>query len=270
MVNKLSNLIKEMRNRTNLGILECKKALLENNENIELAIQFIKKSGTLNIEKNVNNLSNGIVLAKVKKEKKYGALIELNSETDFVAKNKQFQNFGKEIISIILKEKISDIDILRKFMKEKISYFSLTFKEKINIKRIKLFYGKNLFNYIHLKRIGVIVDIKNSTEDMSKKIAMHIAASNPKYISVKSIPNIIKENEKMIYIKSALKNGKTKEIAEKISNGKMKKFFEKIALEEQFFIFDDTKKIKNIINERNIYIKKFIRFEVGENFYPVI
>uniref|UniRef100_A0A1A9Z102 Elongation factor Ts, mitochondrial n=1 Tax=Glossina pallidipes TaxID=7398 RepID=A0A1A9Z102_GLOPL len=268
MKHKLSLLVKIMRERTNLGILECKKALVKNNGDIDLAIKHVRKSGLIiSKQKNANQaISSGIILSKVNKEKKIGVLVEINSETDFVAKNEIFKNFGNDIICTALEKKISDIDILRNLFKNKIEYLTLQVGENINIRRIKLLCGKNLTSYEHLQRIGVILDSSNVHEILNQKIAMHIAASNPKYINVNCIPKYIIDQEYKIHLEYALNLGKSQIISEKIANGRMQKFFESIVLEDQYFIFDPEKKIKSVLDENNICIVSFIKFELGEKY----
>lgn len=266
MKNKISLLVKIMRERTNLGILECKKSLIKSNGDIDLAIQYARKSGLIISKQkhSIRSINSGIILSKINKEKKIGILIEVNSETDFVAKNTIFKNFGNELIYTALEKKISDIDILRNLFKSRIESLTLQFGENINIRRIKLLCGENLASYVHFQRIGVIVNYSNTNEKLNQKIAMHIAASNPKYININCIPKYMIDQEYKIYLEYALNLGKSQIIAEKIAHGRMQKFFESTALEEQNFIFNPEKKIKSILEKNNIRVITFIRFELGE------
>ncbi|AFA41207.1 protein chain elongation factor EF-Ts [Wigglesworthia glossinidia endosymbiont of Glossina morsitans morsitans (Yale colony)] len=268
MKNKISSLVKIMRERTNLGILECKKSLIKADGDIDLAIQYARKSGLIISKQkhSIQSINSGIILSKINKEKKIGILVEINSETDFVAKNLIFETFGSELAYTALKKRISDIDILRNLFKNKIESLTLQFGENINIRRIKLLCGENLASYMHFQKIGVIVDYSNIDEKLNQKIAMHIAASNPKYINVNCIPKYIIDQEYKIYLEYALNLRKSQIIAEKIAHGRMQKFFESVALEEQNFIFNPEKKIKSILDKNNICVINFIRFELGEKY----
>ncbi|MDQ1237541.1 MAG: translation elongation factor Ts [Wigglesworthia glossinidia] len=268
MTDKISlSLIKSMRERTNLGVLACKQALIKTNGNINLAIQYVRRLGLIQSQQKISVQSKtcGIILVKVKKEKNIGILIEINSESDFVAKNEMFNDFGKKVINTMFEKNISDIDILRNFFRDKIEYLTLQFGENINIRRIKMLHGKHLSFYLHLQRIGVIVDCTDTNDKLNQKIAMHIAASNPRYINVNCIPKHIIDQEYNIHLKNALNLGKTHVISEQVANGRMKKFFENVVLEEQYFIFDAEKKIKYFLIKNDIDVKNFIRFELGED-----
>ena len=274
--------IKKLREMTGVGFKDCKVALDETKGDIEKSVEFLRKKGIAKASKKMSRVaSEGLVL--VKEEKGEISIIEINSETDFVAKNKDFINFCKEISKINFKVH-GDIEKIKSFKMENgksvdDNLISLISKigEKITIRRSKFFNkegGKNYF-YIHSsieKNVGKIVSIvkilNNENNELGQKIAMHIAASSPLAIDEKGIQKDIIDKELEI-IKAELANsGKTGEIADKISKGKINKFISDNTLVNQIWIMDPKKKVSDILKankkDDNIKIIDFIRFKVGE------
>lgn len=258
------SLIKKLRQITGSGISDCKNSLLKSNNDIKLAILNMRKSGKISaINKSNNITAEGVILIQIKDE--YAAMIELNCQTDFVSKNESFKNFGKKILSYVLKKQNSKINIIQKKFEEQKNILITQFSENIKINRIVLLHGQQIGYYLHNNmRIGVIISTKNMNEKLIKKIAMHIAASKPEFIHPEEINNETILQEKKIYLDQALKIGKNSFISEKIAEGKIKKFKDEISLVNQFFILDTKKTIKQILQENNAEVTSFIRFEIGE------
>ncbi len=274
--------VKKLRELTGVGFKDCKTAIEENNGDIEKSIEFLRKKGIAKASKKMSrNASEGLALVFDKADEV--AVVEINSETDFVAKNKDFLNFCKEISKINF-ESSGDIEKIKSSKMENgksvdDNLISLISKigEKITIRRSKFFNkqgGKNYF-YVHSaveKNIGKIVSIvkinNNEDKDLGQKIAMHIAASGPLAIDKSDLKKEIIDKELEI-IKAELANsGKKGEIAEKISKGKINKFISDNTLLNQIWIMDPKKKVSDILNERKkndeIKIIDFVRIKVGE------
>ncbi|QCI20960.1 elongation factor Ts [Buchnera aphidicola (Hyperomyzus lactucae)] len=261
--NITASLIRELRSRTGVGFLECKRALVEENGNIELSIDNLRKSGKLSAEKKINNITNqGKIFAQT--QNNVGVLLELNCETDFVAKDDAFIFFGEDIILTALEKNIKDINQLKSMFEEKRTDLVLKVGENINIRRFQFLEGENISYYVHGVRIGVLVDANFSNKKILKSIAMHIAASKPEYLHPKNVTNTVFEREYQIQLELAKNLQKPANVLKKIIEGKMNKFVNNISLTSQSFIIDPTKKVGDVLNEYNGCIKSFIRFELGE------
>ncbi|WP_343128761.1 translation elongation factor Ts [Buchnera aphidicola (Kurisakia onigurumii)] len=260
-------LIKELRNRTGIGIIECKKALFYTKNNLEQAIDYLRSAGVIKAEKKtINSTLEGLILIYQKNNNI--AILELNCETDFVSKNIDFINFGKKILDRIVCKNITDIsDINIFFEKHRVDLIS-KFNENINIRRIKLVQKKCSSYYLHRFRIGVIVSFDNMNSSINKEImkniSMHIAASKPKYIDASNIPQEVIQREYNIQLELTKKLNKNKLQEENIIKGKMNKFINEITLLNQIFIMNTKKTVKKILKENNLKVLSFIRFELGE------
>ena len=283
MTNKdILNNVKKLRELTGVGFKDCKIAIEENDGDIQKSVEFLRKKGIAKASKKMGrNAAEGLAL--VHKEGDEVSVIEINSETDFVAKNKDFLNFSKEISKInfqvlgdIEKIKKSKMDNGKSVSDNLISLIS-KIGEKITIRRSKFFNskgGKN-FYYIHSsmeKNVGKIVSIvkilNNENKELGQKIAMHIAASNPLAIDETGIQKEIVDKELEIIKAELVNSGKKGEIADKISKGKINKFISDNTLLNQIWIMDPKKKVSDILkenkNNNDIKIIDFIRFKVGE------
>ena len=277
--------IKKLREMTGVGFKDCKVALDETNGDIDKSIEFLRKKGIAKASKKMNRTaSEGLVLVKEKNGEI--SLIEINSETDFVAKNLDFINFCKELSDINFNSK-GDFNKLNDskmsngtFVKDNLVNLIAKIGEKITIRRTNFFdnsVGSNFF-YVHSaveKNIGKIISvvklngvIKEKNEEIGTKIAMHIAASNPLAIDKDGINKAVVDKELEI-IKAELKNtGKPAEMIEKISNGKIAKFINDNTLLNQIWIMDPKKKVSDILKEnkveKEVEVLNFIRYKVGE------
>ena len=279
--NLLDN-VKKLRELTGVGFKDCKIAIEENNGDIEKSVEFLRKKGIAKASKKMQrSASEGLVL--IHNENGEIGIIEINSETDFVAKNKDFLNFSKEISKINFKvlgnfEKIKDFKMSNgQSVNDNLISLISKIGEKITIRRSKYFSkqkGKNFF-YVHsaleknIGKIATIVKLINCEDDsLGQKIAMHIAASSPLAIDKNGINKGIVDKELEIIKAELINSGKTGEIAEKISKGKISKFISDNTLLNQIWIMDPKKKVSDVLKEyssdRPIKILDFVRYKVGE------
>ncbi|QCO70792.1 translation elongation factor Ts [Buchnera aphidicola] len=258
-------LIKELRSRTGAGFLECKRALLKENGNIELAIDNLRKSGQMIAEKKINNITNqGVIFSKI--QNNIGVMLELNCETDFVSKDHSFICLGEDIILKALEKKIKNINQLKDMFESKRTDLVLKVGENINIRRFCCIEGENIFSYLHGIRIGVLVSAGPLNKIILKNIAMHIAASKPEYLHPENVSSAVFKREYEIQSELASNLKKPPHLLKKIIDGRMNKFINNISLTGQNFIIDPTKTVGDILKENHSYITSFIRFELGEKY----
>ena len=263
-------LVKELRERTGAGMMDCKKALTEANGDIELAIEEMRKSGQAKAAKKAGRIAaEGIIL--MRQAGNTAVMIELNSETDFVAKDAGFRAFGDKIADIALANKINDLDALKAAEYENGESIELTLTnliakigENMSLRRIVLVEGDNLTTYLHGTRIGVIANLKGGDEEVAKDVAMHVAASNPQFVKPEDVSEEVVAKEREIQVDIAINSGKPKEIAEKMVEGRMKKFTGEISLTGQPFIKDPSISVAERLKQAGADAIGFVRFEVGE------
>lgn len=258
-------LVKELRERTGAGMMECKKALVEATGDIELAIDNMRKSGQAKAAKKAGRVAaEGVILTKIAADGKYGVIVELNCETDFVAKDAGFRAFGDEVASAALNERITDVEALKAKFEEQRTALVAKIGENINIRRIAIQQGDALGAYLHGARIGVLVAAQGADEELIKHIAMHIAASKPEYVKAEDVPADVVAREHQIQLDIAMQSGKPREIAEKMVEGRMRKFTGEISLTGQHFVMDPNKTVGVLLQEHKANVTSFVRFEVGE------
>lgn len=262
-------LVKELRERTGSGMLDCKKALVETDGDVELAIENMRKSGQAKAAKKAGRIAaEGVILAQVNGGK--ATMLELNSETDFVARDEGFLGFGKKILAVAAANNINDIDSLNAADLDGVTVATardnLVAKigENISPRRIMTVEGDNLGAYIHGGRIGVIAILTGGDEDLAKDIAMHVAASSPQFVKPTDVPESVVAKEKEIQLEIAVQSGKPPEIAEKMVSGRMKKFTGEISLTGQPFVKDPSMSVGDLLKSKNADVVNFVRFEVGE------
>ena len=279
-----ANLVKELREKTGVGMMDCKTALLENNGDIESSIDWLRTKGIAKAAKKEGRLASEGLIA-IEKNESLAAIIEVNSETDFVARNDDFQEVVKTLgklatssnnLDDLLTKKISDKDLS---VKEYITEMIASIGENINLRRMKKITNDNaiISSYIHsqvvdgMGKIGVLVSLESDADklqlsDLGKKIAMHIAATNPISINIGDIPSDILDREKNILIEEARASGKPEDIIEKMTEGRLKKFYQESVLLEQTFVVDGESKIEEILNslDKPVVISEFIRMGLGE------
>lgn len=261
--------IKKLRDKTGAGISDCKKALDETGGDIDKAVEVLRKKGIAKAAKRGDReAGEGIVKLAVNESGNEGYMVEVNSETDFVARNEKFQELADKVLAVIKKEKPSDLEALLNTkmddvtVKEAVDSFSGVIGEKLDIKRFDILTGKTVAAYSHMGgRIGVLVSLdKEGLEDLANDIAMQVAAVSPKYISPEDVPADDINKEKEIYAEQLRKEGKPEEMIEKILGGKVNKYFEEICLVKQEYIKDDKKKVEDILGGTKI--EKFVRYSL--------
>ncbi|MGG4608893.1 translation elongation factor Ts [Providencia sp. Me31A] len=263
-------LVKELRERTGAGMMECKKALVEANGDIELAIDNMRKSGQAKAAKKAGRVAaEGVILTEVFNGGKTGALIELNCETDFVAKDAGFLAFGKEVLASVVADKNTDIEALKAKFEDARTALVAKIGENINIRRVSILEGAQVGSYLHGARIGVLVAAEGADEELLKHIAMHIAASKPEYVTPDDVPADVVAHEHQIQLDIAMQSGKPREIAEKMVTGRMNKFTGEISLTGQPFVMDPSKSVGDLLKEKGASVSNFIRYEVGEGIEKV-
>lgn len=262
-------LVKELRERTGAGMLDCKKALVETDGDVELAIENMRKSGQAKAAKKAGRIAaEGIIMTNV--EKGVATMMEINSETDFVARDEGFLAFANKLVALASEQKINDIETLNNSEIDgtKVSDLRDTLVAKIgeNIspRRVISVEGDNLGAYVHGGRIGVIAILDGGDEELAKDIAMHIAAASPQYVKPADVPAEVVEKEKEIQIELAIQSGKPADIAEKMVAGRMKKFTGEVSLTGQPFVKDPSISVADLLKSKNADVINFVRFEVGE------
>ncbi len=275
--------VKELRERTGCGMMDCKKALTESNGDMDKAIEFLREKGLAAVAKKAGRIAaEGVVSAYVSEDGKIGALVEVNSETDFVAKNADFKVFVDTLAKIVAENNPSDVDALKamkyddsmtveEMLREKV----LTIGENMNIRRFQRFEGC-VSSYIHGGgKIGVLVNFETAAcpcklTAMAKNVCMQIASMNPQYKDEASVPAEVIEKEKEILTQQAINEGKPANIAEKMVAGRIQKYYKEVCLLRQAYILDgDIDVAKYIANTgaeigEAVTLADFVRFEKGE------
>ncbi|QIR14949.1 translation elongation factor Ts [Shewanella aestuarii] len=253
--------VKELRDRTGAGMMDCKKALTETNGDIELAIDNMRKSGAAKAAKKAGNIAaEGTIL--IKQCDGYTALLEVNCQTDFVAKDGNFLAFANEVLDAAAASKITIEDLKAQFEETRVALVA-KIGENINVRRVEYIDGATQATYRHGDRIGVVVT-GEADEETLKHIAMHVAASKPEFVNPEDVPADLVAREQALQIEIAMNEGKPAEIAEKMVVGRMKKFTGEISLTGQAYIMEPKKTVGEILKEKGASVSNFIRLEVGE------
>jgi len=262
-----ASMVKELRERTGLGMLECKKALADVDGDIEKAIEELrKKSGMKAAKKAGRTAAEGVVAVKTNADNTQAYVIEVNSETDFVARDAGFLAFVDQVAEKVLATGETDMAAVvegelsnaREALVQKIG-------ENITPRRVGVQSGDVVGTYVHSNnRIGVLVALKGGDAELAKQVAMHIAAVNPQYVSTNDVPAEVVEKEKEIFTAQAAESGKPAEIIEKMIVGRIRKFLAEISLVEQAFVMDPDTTVGNLVKKAGAEVISFTRFEVGE------
>ncbi len=254
-------LVKELRERTGAGMMDCKKALTETNGDIEAAIENMRKNGQAKAAKKAGNIAaEGTII--IKEANGVAALVEVNCQTDFVAKDASFLAFANEVADAAVAEKLSIEALKEKFEETRVALVA-KIGENMNVRRVEYIEGASLAAYRHGERIGVVVAGDADAETL-KHVAMHVAASKPDYVNPEDVPADVVEKEKAVQVEIAMNEGKPAEIAEKMVIGRMKKFTGEISLTGQAFIMEPKKSVGDFLKEKNASVSTFVRLEVGE------
>jgi len=271
-----ASLVKELRERTGSGMMECKKALVETNGDIEAAIEMMRKSGQAKAAKKAGRTAaDGVIAICFSEDGDGAAMVEINCETDCVARDANFTSFGRGVAERALVSDINSVEALlnaplhdgeettvntaREALISKIG-------ENMNVRRFERFQASSgkLVSYSHGVRIGVVVEIEGGDDVLAKDIAMHIAATNPLCVSVDDVPAETLEKERSIFKAQALESGKPENIIEKMVEGRVRKFLAEITLLGQAFVKDPDLTVGKLLDNANARVVTFRRFEVGE------
>ena len=263
--------VKELRERTGAGMMDCKKALTANDGDMQKAIDWLREKGIAKAAKKSGRVAaDGAVAAYISKDGKTGVLLEVNCETDFTANNENFRALEKKIIEHIAEAKPADLDALNdsvidgKKVSELVTEATATIGEKISIRRFVTYETEGkLTTYIHMGgKIGVLVEMTGGTAELGKDVAMQIAAANPSAVDRAGVDASELEHEKEILRKQALEEGKPEKIVEKMVAGRINKFYKEVCLVEQIFVKDNEKTVKDILGKEKVL--RFTRYQLGE------
>ena len=267
-----ASMVKELRERTGLGMMDCKKALADADGDMDKAIEDLRKASGLKAAKKASRVAaEGIVMTQVAEDGNYGTIIEINSETDFVARDDNFLAFSKDVLNLAFANSDADVDALlssgvedlREKLVQKIG-------ENVNVRRVDRLQFDNadqgiVESYVHSNnRIAVLISLKGGDEALARDIAMHIAAVNPMVVRPEDVPEEVLAKESEIYSAQARESGKPEEIIEKMISGRLRKFISEVSLLEQPFVKDPEIKISALLKESGADIVTFVRYEVGE------
>lgn len=266
-MNITAQMVKELRDQTGAGMMDAKKALVETDGDMTKAAELLRQKGILSAEKKMSRIAaEGLIASAVAENS--GAMVEVNCETDFVAKNETFKAFVSELAELVAKIDVSTVDELLKAdlngktveeaVKEKIA----TIGEKITIRRFVKYSG-NVATYIHNGKIGVLLDTDKKVEEVAKDVCLHIASSAPEFLSSDEIPQDVRDEEKRIEMGKEDLQSKPENIREKIVEGRLHKILAQRCLLEQPFVKDPSKSVKEFV-EGQLTINKFDRFVLGE------
>ena len=268
--------VKDLREKTGAGMMDCKKVLTETDGDMEKAIELLRERGIAKAAKKSGRVAaEGLVEAYVSEDGKVGAVVEVNAETDFVAKNEEFKTFVANVAKQVAEKNPKDVEELLaqdsieepgKTVNEVLVGKIATIGENMNIRRFARFESEGLVEkYIHGDgKIAVLVNMKSGDKEVAKDVCMQIAAARPEYLNEASVPSERLEKEKEILKAQTMNEGKPEAIAEKIVLGRIGKFYSEICLVDQEFVKDPSKKVSQLLKEHNAEVTEFARFEKGE------
>lgn len=267
-------MVAQLRERTGAGMMECKKYLVQTDGDIEQAINEMRKSGQAKADKKADRVAaEGIVVAVRSDDMKQAVMLEINSETDFVARDENFTAFANSVAGTALHSDVASVDELMNLniiggdtsVEKNRQELIAKIGENIKVRRMSRLSAESVIGYyLHGARIGVMVALKSGDEALAKDIAMHIAASKPLVISRDQVSAAAIENEREIFTAQARESGKPQEIIDKMIEGRINKFVDEVSLIGQPFVKDPSIKIGQLLKDKNAEISDFVRFEVGE------
>jgi len=269
-------LVKELRERTGAGMMECKKALVETDGDIDAAIESMRKSGQAKAAKKAGRTAaDGVVVVAISEDSGAAVMVEVNCETDFVAKDANFTAFAEKVAARALASGAADLKALEDMRLEGDGDTTIAqarealvakIGENVQLRRLVRFDGVEggLYSYRHGVRIGVLVEMEGGDATLGKDIAMHVAASNPMCVGVDAVPAETLEKEKEIFRAQALESGKPEKIVEKIVEGKVRKYLEEVTLLGQAFVKDTDVTVEKLLAQAGAKVLRFARIEVGE------
>ena len=271
-----ASLVKELREKTGAGMMDCKKVLTETDGDMEKAIELLRERGIAKAAKKSGRVAaEGLVESYISEDGKIGAVVEVNSETDFVAKNEEFKTFVMNVAKQIVETNPKTVEELLaqeakfeagKTVNEALVGKIATIGENLSIRRFARFESKGLLEkYIHGDgKIAVLINMTAGNKELAKDLCMQIAAARPEFVKREEVPQERIDKEMEILKVQAMNEGKPEQIAEKIVQGRVGKFYEEICLVDQVFVKDSSKKVSDLLKENNAEVVEFARFEKGE------
>jgi elongation factor Ts len=267
-------LVKELRERTGSGMMECKKALTETGGDIEAAVELMRKAGLAKADKKAGRVAaEGMIAAAISEDGAHAAIVEVNCETDFVAKGDDFVAFSGEIANVVLAKQLADVAALADLplasggtVEETRRNLIAKLGENIAVRRCAVLNNSDgkIAAYLHGNRIGVLVAVQGGDEALAKDIAMHVAASKPMALGPDNVSADVIAKEKEIYRAQAAESGKPADIVEKMVSGRVNKFLKEVTLLGQPFVKNPDISVEQLLKENGAKVSAFVRFEVGE------
>ena len=270
-----AGLVKELREKTGAGMMDCKKVLTETDGDMEKAAELLRERGIAKAAKKSGRIAaEGLVTVYLSADKKVGSIVEVNAETDFVSKNEEFKDFVANVAKVIADKNPADVDSLLnekypetdKTVSEVLTEKIATIGEHMSIRRFERYESTGMVEgYIHGDgRIAVLVDFENGETTLAKDVCMQITAANPEYLAREDVPEERTKKEMEILKAQAMNEGKPAEIAEKMVQGRIGKFYSEICLLDQVFVKDSSVKVGDLISSKGAKLNRFVRFEKGE------
>jgi len=266
-------MVKELREMTGAGMMECKKALVETDGNLDAAVENLRKSGAAKAAKKSGRVAaEGVIKLASSDDGSTAVIVEVNCETDFVAKDANFLEFSDLVAQTALSQKSADVDALQstevngKSIEQIRTDLIAKIGENIQIRRLQHVNSEGglIGAYLHGSKIGVLVAANDASGDLATDVAMHVAAANPEFLSAEQVPGDVLEKEKGILIAQAQDSGKPAEIIEKMVEGRMRKYLAEITLMGQNFVKDPDVTVEKLLKNNNASVSGYVRFEVGE------
>jgi elongation factor Ts len=265
-------LVKELRERTGAGMMECKKALVETNGDIDLAAEFLRKAGAAKADKKSSRVAaEGRVAIKSDEKAGRHVVLEVNSETDFVAKGDTFGAFVERVADVVLRQRPASVDALLATKVDGRTVEDMRLElvtkvgENISVRRFDVIESRgNVGAYVHGTRIGVLVDVEGGNPELARDLAMQVASLAPRYVANDDVPKELLDKEREIIQAQTAEEKKPPEIVAKMVEGRLRKFVDEITLTGQVFVKDDKKRVRDLLAANKAKVKGFRRFEVGE------
>ena len=271
----LIDLIKQLRDRTGAGLMDCKAALLNNDEDLDKATDWLREKGLAKAAKKADRIAaEGLALTKTCEKCGCTVILEVNCETDFVAKGDAFKELVDNVAGCILKNEPKDVEAAKELTKDLFTDATVKMGEKFDLRRFEVIEkgeGQYIYTYIHMGgKIAVVVVLDKEDPELGKGLAMHIAANNPAYLNTQAIGADAIEHETKIQLEAAKQDpklaGKPEEMLKKIIGGKVNKYFAEMVLVEQPYLLDTEsgKKVGQVLEEKKVNVIKYVRYQVGE------
>jgi elongation factor Ts len=268
-----ASVVKELRERTGAGMMECKSALVESKGDLEAALEILRTRGQAKADKKAGRVAaEGRIELALAADGRTGALVEINCETDFVARDDNFLAFAREATQLVLSGAPADVPALMQLptasgatLEDVRKELVAKIGENINIRRFDVIRGSGrLSSYVHGARIGVIVDLEGGDDELGRDLAMHVAASKPQCVNPEDVPADVLERERRILTEQAAQEGKPPEIVAKMVEGRLRKFLSEVTLLGQPFVKDPDTSVGKLVKARQATVRRFTRLEVGE------